>query len=95
MANERRDDPGDEARRLLSDLQNGCAEAEEALLPRLYDELRSLARHQMRAERIGHTLQTTALVHEAYLRLFGVSDSNWKDKSHFLRVAARAMRRAF
>jgi len=93
MADERRDDPDVEAQRLLADLRDGRAGAEEALLPRLYDELRTLARHQMRAERVGHTLQTTALVHEVYLRLFGVNDAAWTDKTHFLRVAARAMRR--
>ncbi len=86
-------DPPTDASRLLADLQANRAGAEEALLPVLYDELRALARRQMGGERAGHTLQTTALVHEAYLRLCGSMQASWEDKSHFLRVAARAMRR--
>ncbi|MBU0753884.1 MAG: sigma-70 family RNA polymerase sigma factor [Planctomycetes bacterium] len=82
----------DEITRLLNDLRSGKDGAEEAVLPMVYDELRALARQYMRHERPGHTLQTTALVHEAYLKLGGESDSTWESKSHFLRVAARAMR---
>jgi len=78
--------------RLLAELNAGKEGAAETLLPLLYDELRSVARNLMRDERKGHTLQTTALVHEAYLRLCGTADSAWDDRSHYFRVAARAMR---
>lgn len=79
--------------RLLADLNAGKDGAEEVLMPLLYDELRALARHHMRAERPGHTLQTTALVNEAYLRLGGERDAGWSNKAHFMRIASRAMRR--
>ena len=79
--------------KLLADLHAGKTGAEEALMPLLYDELRALARHYIRAERPGHTLQTTALVHEAYLRLGGERDAPWENKAHYMRVASRAMRR--
>ena len=79
--------------RLLADLNAGKSGAEEALMPVIYEELRSLARAYMRAERPGHTLQTTALVHEAYLRLGGDKDVAWQNRVHFMRVAARTMRR--
>lgn len=79
--------------RLLADLNAGKEGAEEALMPVLYEELRALARSCMRAERPGHTLQTTALVHEAYLRFGGGSDIAWQDRGHFMRIAARTMRR--
>ena len=62
------------------------------LMPLVYDELRRLARIQMRAERCDHTLQPTALVHEAYCRLVDL-DLSWQDRSHFLCMAARLMRR--
>ena len=79
--------------RLLSDLHAGKESVEEALLPLVYGELRALARHYMRKERSGHTLQTTALVHEAFIRLSGVKAESWENKKHYLRLAARAMRR--
>ncbi len=82
----------DEAERLLAGLEAGQRGAGEALLPLLYEELRAQARRQMRQEGPGHTLQTTALVHEAYLRLAG-RRSGWESKAHFVRVAAQAMRR--
>jgi RNA polymerase sigma-70 factor (ECF subfamily) len=63
------------------------------LTPLLYDELRQLAHRYMRHERAGHTLQTTALVNEAYLRLVDASGVDWQDRIHFLAVAARIMRR--
>jgi len=78
---------------LLSDLQSKKKGANEALLPLVYEELRSLAKHYMSLERSDHTLQTTALVHEAYIRLTGESDSSWENRAHYFRVAARAMRR--
>jgi RNA polymerase sigma factor (TIGR02999 family) len=78
---------------LLSELNAGKEGAEEALLPLIYNELHALAHCLMGQERVGHTLQTTALVHEAYLRLCGAQPENWESKSHYMRVAARAMRR--
>jgi len=83
----------DDVTRLLSDLQSKKKGANEALLPLVYEELRSLAKHYMSLERSDHTLQTTALVHEAYIRLTGESDSSWENRAHYFRVAARAMRR--
>jgi len=83
----------EEVTRLLLDLSAGSAEAGEALLPLVYDELRALAGHYMRGERKDHTLQATALVHEAYLRLVGEQEVDWESRAHYFRVAARAMRR--
>ncbi len=77
---------------LLLKWREGDAQALEELTPIVYGELRRLARHYMRAERQGHVLQTTALVHEAYLKLVGL-DMSWRGRVHFLAVAARLMRR--
>ncbi len=63
------------------------------LLPLVYDELRSLAARKLAKERPGHTLQATALVHEAWLRLGGDESQGWNDRAHFFRTAAQAMRR--
>lgn len=68
-------------------------EAVEAALPMVYRELRAIAAVQLRQERAGHTLLTTDLVHEAYLRLFESSERNWNDRKHFFSAAALAMRR--
>ena len=75
-----------------------AAEAENpidmaALLPLVYDQLRRIAQQQMSTERRGHTLQATALVHEAFLKLVGAPGLSWKSKSHFYRAAAESMRR--
>jgi RNA polymerase sigma factor (TIGR02999 family) len=78
--------------RLIHQWKNGDADAFSALMPLVYDELRRLARKYMASENSGHTLQHTALVHEAYLQLVGM-DIGWKDRAHFFAVAARAMRR--
>jgi RNA polymerase sigma factor (TIGR02999 family) len=77
---------------ILSQLSRGNRRAFEDLLPLVYDELRSLAARHMRRERPGHTLQATALTHEAYLRLAG-EELRWENRAHFFAVAARAMRR--
>jgi RNA polymerase sigma factor (TIGR02999 family) len=61
-------------------------------MPLVYEELRHIARRQMRRQRAGHTLQTTALIHEAYVRLVGESDVHWQNRAHFFGVAAKAMR---
>jgi RNA polymerase sigma factor (TIGR02999 family) len=78
--------------RLLVDLRAGKKGANEALLALLYNELHALAERFMRSQRSGHTLQPTALVHEVYLRLGGEKQANWENRTHFLRVAAKAMR---
>lgn len=77
---------------LLLDWREGDAEALEALVPMVYQELRRLARLQMRDQAAGHTLQPTALVHEAYARLIDL-ELDWQDRTHFLSMAARTMRR--
>jgi RNA polymerase sigma factor (TIGR02999 family) len=78
---------------LLSQLTQGNHEASEKLIPLVYDELKRLARAYMRRERPDHTLQTTALVHEAYLRLVRQQAVNWQGRSHFFGIAAQLMRR--
>ena len=79
--------------RLLVAWGNGDAGASEQLMPLVYDELRHLARSYLRRERGDHTLQPTALVHEAYLRLVDSTQVNWQSRVHFYGVAARLMRR--
>lgn len=78
---------------LLADLRRGDQAALGRLMPLVYDELRRLAGHYMRGERAGHTLQPTAVVHEAYLKLAGQDWAQWQDRAHFIGVAARQMRR--
>lgn len=82
-----------EVSRLVQRVRDGDAGAADALFPLLYAELRGLARMRMRAEGAGHTLQPTALTHEAYLRLARDPDGAWADRAHFLASAAVAMRR--
>jgi RNA polymerase sigma factor (TIGR02999 family) len=83
-----------EVTRLLEAAQRGDGHAAAELLPIVYDELRKLAAIRMNAEAPGHTLQPTALVHEAYLRLVGRDDDNrWDNRGHFFAAAAEAMRR--
>lgn len=77
---------------LLLEWRRGNQRALDQLMPLVYDELRRLAQHYMRSERTDHTLQATALVNEAYLRLVD-SDVSWQDRAHFFAVAARLMRR--
>ena len=84
--------PG-EVTNLLIELKNGNRDAESRLMPLVYGELRRLAGLYMRGERPGHTLQATALVHEAYLRLVGHEDVDWQNRAHFFGVAANLMRR--
>ena len=78
---------------LLEAVARGEATAGEKLLPLVYEELRGLAAARMASESAGHTLQPTALVHEAWLRLAGSGERRWQDRAHFFRVAAMAMRR--
>ncbi len=77
--------------RILTAIEQGDGQAAEQLLPLVYDELRKLAAARMAAENPGHTLNATALVHEAYLRLVG--DQHFDDRGHFFAAAAEAMRR--
>jgi len=79
--------------RLLALWGDGDAAALDELFPLVYDELRRLAAGLLRRERPGHTLETAALVHEAYFRLTGRREASVKDRAHFLAVAAQAMRR--
>jgi RNA polymerase sigma factor (TIGR02999 family) len=81
-----------EVTRLLAAWNGGDAAALEALTQLVYQELRRLAHHYMQRQRPGHTLQTTALVNEAYLRLAGQEQPDFANRSHFLAVAAKAMR---
>ena len=76
----------------LNRVTQGDTHALERLLPIVYQEVRRLAASYLRAERAGHTLQPTALAHEAYLRLAGQSDLRWQNRAHFMGMAARAMR---
>ena len=78
---------------LLDDWSRGDRRALETLLPVVYAELRRIAARQLRRERDGHTLQPTALVHEAYLRLVEQRSVSWESRSHFFGVAAQVMRR--
>jgi RNA polymerase sigma factor (TIGR02999 family) len=78
--------------RLLHEWRAGRAQALAELMPRVYDELHRLAHRSMRGERAGHVLQTTALVHEAFVRLVG-SDLSFQDRAHFFALSARQMRR--
>jgi RNA polymerase sigma factor (TIGR02999 family) len=77
---------------LLAKWRDGDQSALEELTPLVYDELRRIAHHYMAGARPDHTLQTTALVNEAYLRLADQTHPNWQDRAHFFAVAARAMR---
>jgi RNA polymerase sigma factor (TIGR02999 family) len=78
---------------LLAAWSGGHRDALDQLTPLVYDELRRIARRQMRRERPGVTLQTTALIHEAYLRLVDQNRAQWRDRAHFFAVAAQLMRR--
>ena len=77
----------------LADWANHDPTARDRVMPIVYEELRRLARHYMRGERAGHTLQTTALVNEMYLRLAGLDKLQWRDRAHFFAMAATLMRR--
>src|SRR5262245_18853549 len=85
--------PQSNVTQLLVEVSNGKRQSLDALLPLVYNELRRLAESFMRRERANHTLQPTALVHEAYLRLIDQRDVNWQNRAHFLSIAAETMRR--
>lgn len=77
---------------LLQRWSDGDRSALDELLPLVYDELRRMARRYMGQQPVGHTLQTTALIHEAYLRLVGQEEKHWENRAHFFGVAAQAIR---
>jgi RNA polymerase sigma factor (TIGR02999 family) len=85
--------PAHQLTQLLQAWSEGDQSALDKLMPVVYDELRRLARHYMADERPGHTLQTTALVNEAYLRLVDAAQFNWESRAHFFGVCAGMMRR--
>jgi len=87
------DPPRHDVTRLLARWREGDEAALQHLLPIVHEELRRLARRQMAAERPDHTLQPTALVNEAYLRLVNLKQMQWQDRAHFFAMAARLMRR--
>jgi len=78
---------------ILARLRGGDRDARELLVPLIYEELRRLARSKLRRERSDHTLQTTALANEAYLKLAGLEKWDWRDRAHFFGVMAAIMRR--
>ncbi len=82
-----------EVSRLLAEMALGRSDAQDQLMPLVYQELRRIARNQMRDERAGHTLQPTALVHEAFLRLVDQNRTDWRNRAQFFGVAAQLMRR--
>lgn len=82
-----------EVTQLLKKAQNGDRESLDRLLPLIYDELRRVAANQLQRERADHTLQATALVHEAYLRLLEQREVDWQNRAHFFSIAAEMMRR--
>lgn len=86
-------EPQSQVSGLLRQWSAGDAQALEQLVPIVYNELRRLASYHLRRERDGHTLQSTALVHEVYLRLCSQDEPHWENRAHFFAVAARMMRR--
>ena len=82
-----------EITRILQEWSGGKQEALDALLPLVYAELHRQASRYLRRERRDHTLQTTALIHEAYLKLIDQREVNWQNRAHFFGIAAQAMRR--
>ena len=85
--------PAGEITQLLGALKHGDAGAESQLIGLVYGEFRARAQHYMRSERPDHTLQPTALVHEAYMRLADFHNLNWKNRVHFFAISAQVMRR--
>ncbi|HYE15946.1 MAG TPA: sigma-70 family RNA polymerase sigma factor [Pyrinomonadaceae bacterium] len=87
------EEPQHEVTRILEDWSGGDRGAAERLMPYVYDEMRRLARSFLARERVGHTLQPTALVHEAYVRLVDQTRVNWQSRAHFYGIASSMMRR--
>jgi RNA polymerase sigma factor (TIGR02999 family) len=82
-----------EITQLLVDIGNGNRHAVDSLMPLVYSGLHQIAERQLRGERAGHTLNSTALVHEAYLKLVDQNQVNWQNRSHFFAIASQVMRR--
>ena len=82
----------DEVTQLLLDWSNGNQAALDQVTPLVYAELHRMARQHLARQSAGHTLQPTALIHEAYFRLIGATNRHWESRAHFFRVAAKAMR---
>ncbi len=82
-----------EVTEILVEMREGSHDAWERLLPLIYTELRQLAARSLRNEREDHTLQATALVHEAYLRMVGQTEVQWRDRAHFIAAAGQTIRR--
>lgn len=81
------------ATHLLHAISSGDQQAASQLIPMVYDALEQIARNHLRHERLGHTLDTSALVHEAYLKLVVQTQAKWNDRAHFFAIASQAMRR--
>lgn len=92
MAGSQGGNPGESISGLLSELAQGNRDAEARLISQVYDELHRLAQRYMRDERVNHTLQPTALVNEAYLRLIDQPHLSWQSRAHFFAAAAQVMR---
>ena len=92
-AAEERSPDSSEVTQLLRQWSDGDDDAFERLLPLVYDDLRAIAHNRLESERTGHTLQTTALVHEAYVRLADGVEIDWTDRAHFFAIASRVVRR--
>ena len=90
-------EPGPEDTQAITEalvaFRNGAPDGMDRLAPLVYEQLKRIARRQLRAEPVGHTLSTTALVHEAYLKLVNQTRAEWQDRGHFFAVASGAMRR--
>jgi RNA polymerase sigma-70 factor, ECF subfamily len=84
--------PEKEVTRLLEEWSEGKSEAIDELMPMVYEELKRMAKSYMNSQPSGHTLQTTALIHEAYLKLADQREKRWQNRAHFFAVAAQAMR---
>ena len=84
--------PNNDVTKLLTDWSDGDSAALDRLLPLVYDELHRMAKRYMNSQPSGHTLQTTALIHEAYLKLADNPEKRWHNRAHFFAVAAQAMR---
>ena len=85
--------PDTQVTRILNEVESGQRRSAEDLFPLVYEHLRAIAQKRMSEERTGHTLQATALVHEAYMRLVGNSNLHWDSRAHFFAAAAEAIRR--
>jgi len=87
------DDQSGKVTRLLHEIQHGNHQAEDQLIPIVYSQLKKIAANQLRRESPNHSLQPTALVHEAYMRLNKLDQIDWQGRSHFFRISATIMRR--